>query len=76
MKISSLLSVAAVLVTASLAFVVGSATLYSVVPCVFVLLIAFADYGPKVRYRTMRRVAENQNLDTPATSRQPYRLAA
>ena len=76
MKILSLLSIAAVLVTASLTVALGSATLYSVVPCIFLLLTAVADYGPKVRYRTIRRVAENQTLDTPSTSRQPYRLAA
>ena len=76
MKITSLLSIAAVLVTASLTVALGSAALYSVVPCVFLLLIAVADYGPKVRYRTVRRGAEYQTLDTPATSRQPYRLAA
>jgi hypothetical protein len=76
MKILSLLSIAAVLVTASLTIVLGVATLSSVVPCVFLLLIAFADYGPKIRYRTVRSLAEHQILDTRTPSRQPYRLAA
>jgi hypothetical protein len=76
MKNSSLLSLAAVLATVSLTLVVGSSALYSVVPCIFLLLIAVGDYGPKARYRTVRHASQHHVLDTRAVAGQRYRLAA
>ena len=75
MKIFSLLSIAAVLVTASLTVAFASSTLSSVLPCIFLLLIAGLDYGPKVRSRRLL-LSRNESLNTPSTLTQTYRLAA
>ena len=76
MKNFSLISIAAVIVTASLPVILGSFTLYPVVPCIFVLLIAAGDYGSKVRYRHSSLTARNEDLNTRTAAVQPYRLAA
>jgi hypothetical protein len=73
MKLFSLLSFAAVTVAALVTFVVGSASLYAVVPCTFLILIAAGDYGPKQR---RRRIARSTYDGNPTPSAQTYRLAA
>ena len=76
MKTYSLISIAAVIVTASLTVILGSFTLYPIVPCIFVLLIAAGDYGSKASYRHASLTARNENLNTRTAAVQPYRLAA
>jgi len=75
MKTYSLISIAAVIVTASLTVILGSFTLYPVVTCIFVLLIAAGDYGSKASHRPASLTVRNENLNT-RTAVQPYRLAA
>lgn len=75
MKHITLLSLSAVLVTASLTLVFGNVSLYAAVPSLLLLLIAATDYGPKRQRIRVRARTAHQNLDThPST--QPLRLAA
>jgi hypothetical protein len=76
MKIFSLLSFAAVLVAALATFFFGSVSLYAVVPCTFLLLIAAGDYGPKVRRSRIYSVASTQTPNARGSSAHRYRLAA
>ena len=75
MKHITLLSLSAVLVTASLTLVFGNVSLFAAVPSLLLLLIAATDYGPKPQRLRVRARTQHQNLDThPST--QPLRLAA
>lgn len=75
MKNIALLSLSAVLVTASLTLVFGNASLYVAVSSLFLLLIAVQDYGPKRQRIRARSRVDNRNVDTHSST-QPLRLAA
>ena len=75
MKNIALLSLFAVLVTASLTVALGNAALFAVVPCLLLLLIAVEDYGPKRQRVQVRARLHNQNVDTRSSSHS-LRLAA
>ena len=77
MKNSFLLSIAAVVSTTSFILAVSgvpySSVFYSVVPCVFLLLMAVSDYSPKTSSQRFARLTVNAEA---TSSSHRLRLAA